>query len=254
MPAETPDQKLMARASQSDHSPCVGHCTYDDDYFCLSCRRHTDEISAWQDGDNALRIAAWARIPGEIDKAGVDVMRLPLNPEDIADVAMDRLGKNGSWGVGAGNIWTYAHDLTSDADGVLKAVSRDGATTITLDLSGKMRALAWSREGAGGKRRLADGIDDLPILIVVPSARMKDAPLTTATVLDDGRTDLGFGFPSFRMLTDGEYLVIETLLATACIKGGKTPAGITSVLPQGLNLPESYVLAAVILPQGEVPL
>jgi predicted Fe-S protein YdhL (DUF1289 family) len=254
MPAEIPDQKLMARTSQSDHSPCVGHCTYDDDDYCLSCRRHTDEISAWQDGDDALRAAAWARIPGEIDKAGVDVMRLPLSPEDIAGVAMDRLDKGGAWGVGAGNIWTYAHDLTSDVNGVLKAVSRDGATTITLDLSGKMRALAWARDGAGGRRRLADGIDNLPVLVVVPKVRIKDAPLTTATVLDDGRTDLGLGFPSVRMLTDGEHLIIETLLATARIKSGKAPAGITSALPQELSLPESYVLAAVILPKDEAPL
>ena len=94
------NQAMMARAGQADHSPCVGHCTYDDADLCLSCRRHTHEIGAWRDGDDDMRQKAWARIPAEIDAAGVKVMRLPLSPEDIAAQAIACLEDGGAWAVG----------------------------------------------------------------------------------------------------------------------------------------------------------
>ncbi|MCE2517008.1 MAG: DUF1289 domain-containing protein [Alphaproteobacteria bacterium] len=247
----------MSRADASDHSPCVGHCTNDEDGFCLSCRRSGDELTHWRDGAARLRQAAWARIPAEIDKAGLDVMRLPLNPDDIAEIAIETLDEGGAWAVGMSGHWAYGHDLTVDDDGVLTAVSADGDTTITLDLSGKMRALAWAR----GDRALKDGVQNLPILIVVPRARIKDAPATSPTTLDDGRTDLGYGLPSLRVLDDGDDLVMESLLATARMANASAPPPHASALPQGasatppdLTLPESYVLAAVLLPKGEAPL
>ena len=48
----------MLRAAQSDHSPCVGHCTHDDEGYCLSCRRHEDEKAQWKDGPEAARLEA----------------------------------------------------------------------------------------------------------------------------------------------------------------------------------------------------
>ncbi len=248
-------QEMMMRAGQADHSPCVGHCTYDAADLCLSCRRHTDEITAWRDGADDMRIAAWARIPAEIDMAGIDVMRLPLSPEDIAAIAIARLDEGGAWAVGGDadgdKAWVYAHDLTHDDDGVLTAEREDGAARITLDLSGKMRALAWARHD----RKLADGVDELPLLIVVPRARIKDAAHDAPTMMDDGRMDLGYGLTGLQVIKDGDDLVLASLLAEACIDGGAdTPPAITSPLPQGLDLPESYVLAAVILPKGEAEL
>ena len=243
-------QDVMMRAGQSDHSPCVGDCTYDAEDLCRSCRRHNDEIATWRDADEAMRRAAWARIPAEIDKAGIRVMRLPLSPDDIAERAIACLDEGGAWAVGGDGHWVYAHDLTADDDGVLTAASADGAATITLDLSGKMRALAWSRGGVD----LADGLDDLPVLIVVPRARIKDEPCHTPTVMDDGRTDLGYGIPSLKIIQDGDDLVLKTLLAEARVADGTAPAVLTSPIPEGLSLPDSYVLAAVILPKGEASL
>ncbi len=243
--------ELMMRVAQSDHSPCVGHCTYDAADLCLSCRRHSNEIAAWRDGDEGMRISAWARIPADIDTVGIDVMRLPLSPEDIAALAVQRLDEGGAWAVGGDNGWVYAHDLTGDEAGILTAIRDDGAARVTLDLSGKMRALAWAR----GPRNLADGVDDLPILIVVPRARIKDEAVTVPTMLDDGRTDLGYGLEGLRVIQDGDDLVLASMLAEARLDGGAhTPPVMTSAVPKGLDLPESYVLAAVILPKGEAEL
>jgi len=245
-------EDLMARIGQADHSPCVGHCTYDAKDFCLSCRRHTDEITDWRDGDEAMRIAAWTRIPHEIDEAGLDVMRLPMSPDDIAALAISRLDEGGAWAAGMNGAWVYAHDLTADDDGVLTAESQDGSGSVTFDLSGKMRAVAWARHGLTG-RKLSDGVDDLPILIVVPKARIKDAPCEQETVLDDGRVDLGYGIPSLRVIKDGDALVMEAMIATARVEAADLPKG-KDPLPEGLSLPESYVLAGVILPKGEAEL
>lgn len=248
---------LMARAGASDHSPCVGHCTYDAADFCLSCRRSTDEITAWRDAEDDLRASAWARIPAEIDKAGLDVMRLPISPEDIAAIAEDMLDHGGAWAVGVTGHWVYAHDLTSNQDGILTAASEDGDASITLDLSGKMRALAWAR----GDRSLADGFQDMPILIVVPRARIKDAPNTEPMMRDDGMLDLGYGLASIAICQDdqnldGKNLVMQNLLATSrsVAPEGQRPASDASAIPHDLTLPESYVLAAVLMPKGEAPL
>ena len=148
--------------------------------------------------------------------------------------------------------WAYGHDLTADEDGVLTAASADGTTSLSLDLSGKMRALAWAR----GERALKDGVQGLPILIVVPRARITSAPHHEPTQLDDGRLDLGYGLASLRVLEDGDELVMESLLATARMPkaaGGLQDAGARAT-PGDLTLPESYVLAAVLLPKGEAPL
>jgi len=252
-----PKMDRMIRQAAHDHSPCVGHCTYDADDFCLSCRRHTDEIGAWRDADEALRLAAWGRIPAAIDAAGLDVMRLPLSPDDILILALEALDHGGAWAVTAGGITAYAHDLIADNDGVASAISADGQTEITFDLSGKMRALAWTRQEATG-RSLADDLHDLPILLVVPKVRLNLPVYEEPTALDDGRIDCGLGRADCRALTDGDDLMIETMLATARIKNG---AGLKpSLMPsdqsiiKGLDLPESYALAAAVLPKGEADL
>ena len=248
---------LMARAGASDHSPCVGHCTYDAADYCLSCRRSTDEITAWRDAEDSLRASSWARIPAEIDAAGLDVMRLPISPEDIAEIAEEMLDLGGARAVGVTGHWAYAHDLTRNQDGVLTAASEDGDTTITLDLSGKMRALAWAR----GDRTLADGFQDMPILIVVPRARIKDAPNAEPTMREDGMLDLGYGLASIAICEDGQTsddkeLVMQNLLATSRCRApaDERPAKDARAIPDDLTLPESYVLAAILMPKGEAPL
>jgi predicted Fe-S protein YdhL (DUF1289 family) len=241
----------LTHTASSDHSPCVGHCTYDEDEVCLSCRRRTSEIEAWRDADAGLRQSAWARIPSEIDDAGVTVMRLPLDPDDIAVMAKETLADGGAWAVGVAGHWVYGHDLITDDGGVLVAANaEDTSARITLDLSGKMRVLAWARDG----RKLAGGVHDLPILIVVPRARIKTEPNQEQTTLDDGRVDLGYGLPSAKIIRDGDNLVIETLLATAQQKSEILPSPGARAVPPDLNLPESYVLAAMLLPKGETPL
>ncbi len=244
----------LSRAASSDHSPCVGHCINDDAGFCLSCRRSSAEIAAWRDLDGDMLKAVWGRIPAEIDKIGVGVMRLPINPDDIAAIAEEVLNRGGRWALGISEHWVYGDNFIGNNGGVLSAVSADGKTTITLDLSGKMRGLIWARDG----RNLTDGIDNLPILIVVPRARIKSSPNTAPTICDDGMLDLGLGFNSITALQDGDDMVIKSLLATAWIRGGASAGlniiGKNGVLPKGLNLPESYVLGAVLLPKGEAAL
>ena len=243
----------LARVTASDHSPCVGHCTYDAQDYCLSCRRHTDEIGQWRDADEGLRQAAWQRIPHEIDQMGLEVMRLPLSPDDILAIALETLDQGGSWAVGAKGVYAYAHDLENEEDGVVTAINSDGDNRVTFDLSGKMRALAWTRGSTTG-RKLADGVGHLPLLLVVPKVRLNlpvhDAPCR----LDDGRDDCGLGLAHCQMMTDGDDLLIKTMLGHATISGGGNFQFNGADLPQGLVLPESYALAGVILPKGEAGL
>ena len=242
----------LARYSASDHSPCVGHCTYDDKDFCLSCRRSTNEIGSWRDADNALREAAWARIPGDIDQAGLDTMRLPLSPDDIAEIALDILDHGGSWAIGGGGHYAYVHDLVAEENGVLSAVSEDGMTKMTLDLSGKMQALAWAR-GSSKAQTLADNLDALPLILVVPQARLNLPCHDQETALDDGTLDLGFGLPHCQMIASGQDMMMRSMLAEACITNGAAYLNAPNdhILPESMVLPESYVLAAVLLPKGE---
>ena len=249
----------LARTTASDHSPCVGHCTYDAQDYCLSCRRHTDEIGQWRDAEDGLRQAAWDRIPAEIDAMGLETMRLPLSPDDIITIAIETLDQGGSWAVGAKGCYAYGHDLLSEEDGVLRAADAEGRAEVTLDLSGKMRAVAWTR-GASTGRKLADGIGGLPLLLVVPRVRLTLPIHDTPTVLEDGMTDCGLGLAHCQMMTAGDDLYINTMLARAKMprsKHGLADDGFADGgfdgpdLPQGLVLPESYALAAVILPKGE---
>ena len=245
--------ETLARTTASDHSPCVGHCTYDDQDYCLSCRRHTDEIGQWRDADETMRQAAWDRIPQDIDAKGIETMRLPLSPDDIMAIALETLDQGGSWAVGAKGCYAYGHDLRHQEDGILTAGHADGHQQITLDLSGKMRALAWTR-GASTGRKLADGIDGLPLLLVVPKVRL-DLPIHIAPcTLEDGSQDCGLGLAHCQMMTAGGSLNMKTMLASATISDIDTPLFDGPDLPQGLTLPESYALAAVILPKGEAEL
>lgn len=240
----------LAHSTAIDHSPCVGHCTYDEAETCLSCRRFKHEVDGWRDGTAEMRQSAWKRIASGIDEAGVGVMRLPLAPDDIAGLAREVLSAGGAWAAGISGHWLYGHKLISDDNSVLSALGSDGR--ITLDLSGKMRALAWGRGG----RKFAHGLNTLPIVIVVPRARLKDTPHYTPTQLDDGRLDLGYGLASVQLIRDGDALIMQTPLATTreTYKPELLPKRGGDAVPADLTLPESFVLGAVLLPSGESPL
>ena len=36
-------------------SPCISHCTLDEDDVCVGCLRHIDEITGWHGADNGRR-------------------------------------------------------------------------------------------------------------------------------------------------------------------------------------------------------
>ncbi|XDZ65245.1 DUF1289 domain-containing protein [Alphaproteobacteria bacterium LSUCC0684] len=236
----------MRRASQADHSPCVGHCTYDAGGHCLSCRRHEEEVGIWRDASPDDRLRIWSRLPGEIDAAGRDMMRLPLDSEDIAALALEMLADGGAWVMGVAGFWLAA-DTPS---GAAQAVSRCGSTRISLDLSGKIRALAWAR----GDRKLADGVGGLPIVLVTPRGRVDLPSCHEETGLEDGRVDLGLGLASARVLKNRDKLEVETGFAHGITSLKPDGAFGWSAVPEGLRLNESYALGAILLPRGEAPL
>jgi len=236
----------MRRAHQPDHSPCVGHCTYDAGRHCLSCRRHEDEVGTWRDAAAEKRLEVWSRLPGAIDAVGRDLMRLPLDNEDINTLAGECLSAGGSWVMGVDGFWLSAD--TPAAEG--EAQSRCGATRIRLDLSGKIRALAWAR----GERQLAQGVENLPIVLVTPRARV-DLPVHDAeTRLEDGRIDLGLGLASARVLKTAEGIEVETGFARAVTMITPAAGFGARALPEGLAINDSYALGAILLPPGEPPL
>ena len=38
-------------------SPCVSVCKYDDNNYCIGCRRHMTEIFDWLDYDDKMKLA-----------------------------------------------------------------------------------------------------------------------------------------------------------------------------------------------------
>ena len=238
----------MLRASQPDHSPCVGHCELDAEQFCLSCRRHGDERERWKESPEADRLKVWQRLPAAIDGAGRNLMRLPLAPEDIAAIADEVLDGGGAWVAGFGNHWF--HGTRRSGGGALT----EAGELVTLDLvgpdvPGKVRALAWAREG----ERLADGVRDLALVLVVPSVRLDFPVHCEPAALEDGRRDLGLGLASVRLVDDGGGHLVETPLArvrgpgvSAALAGsGK---GRLAAAPASLVLNENYALGAILLP------
>ena len=238
----------MLRASQPDHSPCVGHCELDSDQFCLSCRRHGDERERWKESSEADRLGVWGRLPAAIDGAGRNLMRLPLAPEDIAAIADEVLDGGGAWVAGFGDRWF--HGTRRSGGGALT----EAGETVTLeitgpDVPGKVRALAWAREG----ERLADGVRDLALVLVVPSVRLNFPVHEAPATLEDGRRDLGLGLASVRLVEDGDGIVVETPLAR--VKGPGISASIAgsgkkrpAAGPAGLDLNGNYALGAILIP------
>jgi len=235
----------MRRASQPDHSPCVGHCTYDAGGHCLSCRRHEDEVGIWRDASEDDRLRIWSRLPGAIDAAGRDLMRLPLDNEDIRALALEILSTGGTWVMGVEGFWLAADRLCEG----LEAVSSCNSTRISLDLSGKIRALAWARGG----RKLADGVDGLPIVLVTPRGRVCLPVCHEETALEDGRLDLGLGLASARVLKNTDKIEVETGFARAVTTSMPAAGFGQSALPEDLRINESYALGAILLPRGEAP-
>lgn len=232
---------LMRHALSPGHSPCIGHCTHDAAGLCLSCRRHEDEVRSWRDLDESVRGDVWARLPAQIDDCGRGIMRLPLDADDITALAADTLARGGRWAAGFAGCWHYA----DRHEGGLVASNTDGAT-ITLDFSGKVRAVVWARDGAC----LDDGLDGLPILLVTPVARLNFPVHDTPARLEDGRMDQGLGLASVRLIEDAGRAVIETPLAR--VEGMARPAAPQNpaAVPAGLNLGKSYALGAMLLPAG----
>ena len=230
----------MLRQSESGHSPCVGHCTDDSGGFCLSCRRHRSEVDRWRDVSEGERQQIWARLPGAIDDAGGRLMRLPLSPEDIAELALEILKDGGRWAAGLRGNWFYGALHVRG----LEARAGDDSLSITLDFSTKVRALAWIREGASQK--FADSVKDLPLALVVPRGRVSFSP---------SDEDCNLGLTSVRLLKSANGSVLETALAT--LKGSAINdiaidnKSVKSALPPDLPLNENYALGAILLPKNE---
>jgi predicted Fe-S protein YdhL (DUF1289 family) len=234
---------LMHHAASPDHSPCVGHCTHDAMGFCLSCRRHEDEVKAWRDLDEATRLDIWSRIPAAIDEHERGIMRLPLDANNISALAEETLVDGGCWVAGFSGCWIQVDCQEGDD---LVASNSDGAQ-ISLDFTGKVRAVAWARDSS----RLADGVANQPILLVTPVARLDFPVHNTSMRLADGRLDQGLGLPSVRLVTeiDGRS-VIETPLARVEGMGDVIKPQKTTATPEGLDLGKSYALGAILLPKG----
>lgn len=238
---------LMRHAASPGHSPCIGHCTHDDAGLCLSCRRHEDEVKSWRDLDEATRRNVWSRIPAEIDSLDRGIMRLPLDADDITELAVETLAQGGVWMAGFSGCWVYADHFETG----LTASNGEGQR-ISLDFSGKVRAVAWAKD----QSRLADGVAGLPILLVTPVARLDFPVHHTPTTLEDGRLDRGLGLASVRLVDEGDGgkghggAVIETPLARVeGLNAAPVPQSPAAV-PEGLNLGKSYALGAILLPKG----
>ncbi len=233
---------LMRHAASPDHSPCIGYCTHDAEGFCLGCRRHESEVTGWRGLDEAARLNVWSRIPAAIDELEHGIMRLPIDTDGIKTLAEETLAHGGSWTAGFNGCWVNA----DRHEGGLTASNADGAR-ISLDFSGKVRAVIWARHPS----HIADGIAGLPILLVTPVARLDFPVHDSPARIEDGRLDQGLGLASVRLVTETDgRAVIETPLARIEGLGEVARTQKADAVPEGLDLGKSYALGAILLPKG----
>ena len=178
-------------------------------------------------------------------------MRLPLAPEDIAAVADEVLDGGGAWVAGFGGHWFHGTSRAAGGGAATESGERVALDLLGPGVPGKVRALAWAKDGS----KLADGVQDLPLALVVPSVRLEFPVNDSPALLEDGQKDLGLGLASVRLLEADGGCVVETPLArvdcpgmdgAAVAASAKRP----SALPEGLALNGNYALGAILLPGG----
>jgi len=47
----------ITQGTGTNLSPCVSVCKYDDNNYCIGCRRHMTEIFDWLDYDDKMKLA-----------------------------------------------------------------------------------------------------------------------------------------------------------------------------------------------------
>ncbi len=225
----------------ADHSPCVGICDHEPQQKCSGCQRQQHDIQAWREAEPRMRVSVWKDLPRALADHGQQVMRLPLNQDQILRLAMARLDHGGCWRIGVEGCWLQADQKKGDTS----AISTDGKTHISLKTHIKMRALLWAAPG----QRLDDDPARLSLLLVTPRIRIERGEGQHQQPLPDG----------YRVFIASDTIRISasdhgTLRAETVIAQGEWDRALPTVekaasdLPHGLNLPDSYVLGLAILP------
>lgn len=225
----------------ADHSPCVGVCDHEVQQICSGCQRQQDDIKTWRETEPEKRASVWKGLPRALADRGRQVMRLPLDQDQIVRLAMARLDHGGSWRIGIDGCWLQADHRKNETC----AISRDGKTQLWLKTELKMRALLW----AGPGQRLDDDPARLSLLLVTPRIRIERGEGQHQQPLPDGYRVCVHTDTIRISKTDHGPIIAETVIAKGEWQNPLPQLDQkASDLPLGLKLPDSYVLGLAILP------
>lgn len=238
--------------SSASHSPCVGVCDHSASQDCSGCHRPHDEVEGWRDADPDLRLQRWHELPKSLASAEVKTMRLPLSQEAILELAQQRLHDGGSWMLGGSRFHATAD---RHLDG-LSATNADQSVTVTLASDIKMRAVLWAPDGY----RLDDDMAQLPIALVTPRIRIERQEGWHQRPQSGSYTNTLYLSELMRISAspdagDATSIKMESVIAEAKIQMPNhlpTDLGKMAHMPDGLVLPESYVLGLMLLPPAIV--
>lgn len=235
----------------ASHSPCVGICDHNEKNGCSGCHRPHDEVEKWRDTEPEIRLNRWLNLPASLANSGINTMRLPLSQDSILQLAKARLNEGGAWMIGGKDYHVTADHPCEE----LAATNEDQSITIRLASEIKMRAVLWAPHG----RRLDDDISSLPIALVTPRIRIERSEGWHQRPQDDRYPETLYQSDKIRFSTNEPHshrnMLIESVIAEAKIYGAShLPTGLTEYadIPEGLNLPASYVLGLTILPPDMV--
>ncbi len=252
---DTPYRHMLTDAlafSSASHSPCVGVCDHSASQDCSGCHRPHDEVEGWREADPDIRLQRWHELPKSLASAGIKTMRLPLSQEAILELAHKRLHDGGSWMLGGSRF----HAATDRHLEGLSATNADQSVTITLASDIKMRAVLWAPAG----HRLDEDMAQLPIALVTPRIRIERQEGWHQRPQSGGYTNTLYLSELMRISAnpdarDATSIKMESVIAEAEIQMRDHPApdfGKMADMPNGLVLPESYVLGLMLLSPATV--
>ncbi|MGB1918609.1 MAG: DUF1289 domain-containing protein [Candidatus Puniceispirillales bacterium] len=228
----------------SSHSPCVGICDHTEHSGCSGCQRPHDEVTVWRDAGPDLRRQRWHELPTSLADNGISTMRLPLSQDAILQLADARLDHGGAWMVG-GRTCQIRADRRLEK---LTATNADQTTIIRLASDIRMRAVLWAPQG----RRLDDEMQRLPIILVTPRIRIERQEGWHQRQQSTRYPDMTYQSDIFRICSNDQGgMMMESVIAEAEQQSpAQLPDQFPTVMdmPDGLILPDSYVLGLTLLP------
>ncbi len=228
----------------SSHSPCVGICDHTEHSGCSGCQRPHDEVTIWRDAGPELRRQRWHELPTSLADNGISTCACRFHRTLSCNWLMPDLimAVHGCWAAG--------HIIS----GLIVGLIRSPPPMLIRQLSfgwpviSRCEQVLWAPQG----RRLDDEMQRLPIILVTPRIRIERQEGWHQRQQSARYPDITYQSDIFRICSNDQGgMMMESVIAEA---EQQSPAHLpdqfptVTDMPDGLILPDSYVLGLTLLP------